>query len=114
MAFNQLRAAFNFYRGIRSDARQHYAQAVKYYTQAVGLGCEEAQVSLGQCYLSGKGTAQDYAKAVEWYEKAVDAGCLWAMCNLANLYLYGRLESGKDDCRRAKQTVGLLHEGAGH
>lgn len=56
--------------GIRKNA----AQAKNWYEKAAQQGIGEAQYSLANLYLSGKGTTQNLGMASEWMQKAAEQG----------------------------------------
>ncbi|MEW5857965.1 MAG: tetratricopeptide repeat protein [Cyanobacteriota bacterium] len=60
-------------------------QAIPLYRQAAETGYAEAQIRLGQIYLSEEGY-RDYLAAETWLRKAADQGKIEAMNNLAWLY----------------------------
>src|ERR1700722_5273314 len=63
-------------------------------------GDAQAQLTLGETYLSGMSVAQDYSKAASWLEKAADHGLAHAQYELGTLYEAGNGVQ-QDDARSA-------------
>ena len=66
-----------------------FAQALKLYEEAAGLGYREALETVGRCYEFGLGTMADSLKAIEWYTKAAEDKSETAMIDLGSLYHSG-------------------------
>src|SRR5260370_13426270 len=49
-------------------------------------GDVQAQLKLGEAYLSGVSDAQDYTKAASWFQKAADQGLGQAQFDMGALY----------------------------
>jgi uncharacterized protein len=49
----------------------------------------QAQNSLGDLYIAGRGVTQDFHEAARLYRKAAAQNCVEAQLNLAALYLHG-------------------------
>ena len=70
------------------DFPQDDAKALYWYTKAAEQGNADAQYTLGQRYLSGKGVPQDAAQAFQWFEKAAKSS-LEAHSQLAVMHYEG-------------------------
>lgn len=67
------------------DAKQNYAEAVKWYRLAAEKGDAEAQLRLGECYRDGLGMAQDTEWAKIWFKSAAQQGVEAARLALESL-----------------------------
>ena len=66
-----LKLLSKYYReGDCPEGQPQPAKAIYYLTRAAELGDVEAQLELGQTYLTGNGTSKDVAKARRWLGKA--------------------------------------------
>ncbi len=64
-------------------------------------GDPEAQLTLGDAYVSGEGVQQDYTQAAKWYRQAAEAGKARAQAALGDLYDAGQ-GVPQDDAQAAK------------
>jgi TPR repeat protein len=76
--------------GLAALERQHYATAVRAWSEIAILGSPTAQNNLGLLYEQGLGVTQNFVSAMEWYERAEEAGSLEAAHNIGMLYVNGR------------------------
>lgn len=65
---------------------EDYAEAKRYYQQALDRGHMAGAVGLGQLYAGGLGVARDPAKALAYYQQAADAG--WFEAHRVMVLLY--------------------------
>lgn len=61
--------------------------ACDYFENAANKGIIEAQLSLGECYRTGRGRDKNIDKEIFWYKKALDSGSLHAKYLLGVTYL---------------------------
>jgi TPR repeat protein len=87
-----VRAQFGLYKvyatglGVgRADAKKAY----EWLRKAAGAGLPNAQYTMGDVLLRGKGVKQDQSAAIGWYQKAADQGHGEARFKLAALYYAG-------------------------
>lgn len=71
--------------GIKSDC----SQALRLYNQAAKQGLAEAQYSLGQLYINGRGVPKDWVEAAKWHRKAAEQGYTKAQIALCAQYAFG-------------------------
>ena len=64
-------------------------KAIEWYRKSAEQGYVEAQYSLYECYLVGKGCKKDFVKAFEWLRKAALQGSAKAQYKLALCYISG-------------------------
>ena len=76
--------------GLAALERQHYATAVRAWSEIAISGSPTAQNNLGLLYEQGLGVTQNFLSAMEWYEKAEEAGSLEAAHNIGMLYVHGK------------------------
>ena len=81
---DQLRA------GLAAMERQHYATALRAWSDLAEAGDPEAQHNIGYMYEEGLGVTQQYDVAMEWYRRAADGGLAEADHNLGMMYVDGR------------------------
>lgn len=81
---DQLRA------GLAAMERQHYATAMRAWSDLAEAGDPEAQHNIGYMYEEGLGVTQQYDVAMEWYRRAADGGLAEAEHNLGMMYVDGR------------------------
>ncbi len=74
-------------------------------------GDEEAQVSVGNAYESGKGAKLDKAEASKWYGRAADQGNAEAQYKLATLFHEGAPGLKKNPARAAKLYAAAAKQG---
>jgi len=74
----------------RAGIEKNPVEAAKWYRRAAERGLDEAQLSLGRCYIYGIGVAQDYKEAVEWLRRSTEQGNCRAEGYLAWCYQGGR------------------------
>ena len=65
------------------------AAALREFQPLAEQGFPDAQNSLGNMYVIGKGMPQDDAEAVRWYHLAAEQGNAGALFNLGVMYLNG-------------------------
>ena len=70
--------------------QNNYSDAVKWFRKAADLGNVEAMLSLGMCYIGGKGVKQDDVEVMKWLRKAAELGDAFAMEMLASGYSNGK------------------------
>ena len=76
--------------GLAALERQHYATAVRAWTEIALSGSATAQNNMGLLYERGLGVTQNFSSAMDWYEKAEKSGSLEATHNIGMLYVYGK------------------------
>ena len=81
---DQLRA------GLAAMDRQHYATAMRAWSDLAVAGDPEAQHNIGYMYEEGLGVTQQYDVAMEWYRRAASGGLAEADHNLGMMYVDGR------------------------
>ena len=81
---DQLRA------GLAAMERQHYATALRAWSDLAEAGDPEAQHNIGYMYEEGLGVTQQFDVAMEWYRRAADGGLAEADHNLGMMYVDGR------------------------
>ena len=81
---DQLRA------GLAAMERQHYATAMRAWSDLAAAGDPEAQHNIGYMYEEGLGVTQQYDLAMEWYRRAASGGLAEADHNLGMMYVDGR------------------------
>lgn len=107
----------------RLYAENHYAEALKLYTELAGKGYSSSQVFLGWMLHSGLGSAKDDDQALAWFIKAANNGSNEGMFyagrildnygRYAEAFEYFRLAAAKD-YTPALCRLGLLYlEGRG-
>lgn len=66
----------------RYDDYQEYSKALKWWKKAAEKGYADSQLSLGWCYMQGKGVETNLEVALYWWEKAAEQGNTGAQLNL--------------------------------
>ena len=83
MRLDKLRA------GLAAMERQHYATAMRSWSDLAEAGDPEAQHNIGYMYEEGLGVTQQYDVAMEWYRRAASGGLAEADHNLGMMYVDG-------------------------
>jgi TPR repeat protein len=66
--------------------RPNIRAAIRWYRKSAVAGFSCAQISLGNCLSSGRGTRRDDIEALQWYKCALRQGEQLAACNIATIY----------------------------
>lgn len=77
------------------------AEAAVWLGRAAEAGMTEAQVMLGELYLTGRGVPRDHQLAKSWFLRAVPAGHAGAMFALG--VLHGGEHDIETDCEKARR-----------
>jgi uncharacterized protein len=82
-------ARFVFDAGRIAHAQKDYAQALRYFEKATGMGSKIAITETGIVYLNGESVALDYARARQLFEEADAKGDFLAVALMGLLYQNG-------------------------
>lgn len=90
---NNCIASAQYYLGIMfrngKGGKQNYADAVKWFEKAAGVGHKESEYCLGRAYYTGDGIEQNFGLAVSWYRKAAEQGYADAQNIIGDAYRDG-------------------------
>ena len=92
------------------DIIKDYPQAVKWFRMAAEQWDPQGQVSLGDCYLSGRGLTQDAREAEKWFRAAAEQGGWTGQQRLGEFYARRRDEHPGDEEAPSlcEQIAGLI------
>ena len=76
--------------GLAAMERQHYATAMRAWSDLAQAGDPEAQHNIGYMYEEGLGVTQQFNVAMDWYRRAARGGLSEADHNLGMMYVDGR------------------------
>lgn len=76
--------------GLAAMERQHYATAMRAWSDLAQAGDPEAQHNIGYMYEEGLGVTQQFNVAMDWYRRAASGGLSEADHNLGMMYVDGR------------------------
>jgi uncharacterized protein len=82
-------ARFVFEAGRIAHAQKDYAEALRYFEKATGMGSKIAITETGIGYLNGESVARDYARARQLFEEADAKGDFLAVALMGLLYQNG-------------------------
>ena len=82
-------ARFVFETGRVAHAQKDYAEALRYFEKATGMGSKIAITEMGIVYLNGESVARDYARARQLFEEADAKGDFLAAALMGLLYQNG-------------------------
>jgi uncharacterized protein len=82
-------ARFIFEAGRISHAQKDYAEALRYFEKATGMGSKIAITETGIAYLNGESVTRDYARARQLFEQADAKGDFLAVGLIGLLYQNG-------------------------
>ena len=82
-------ARFVFETGRIAHAQKDYAEALRYFEKATGMGSKIAITETGIGYLNGESVAKDYARALQLFEEADAKGDFLAAALMGLLYQNG-------------------------
>ena len=79
----------DYYYG-KNGKTQNYAEAMKWFRKAAGMGYAPSMLGIGYMYEKGQSVQKNDSEAVKWYRKAAELGEKNSQFNLGLCYYVGR------------------------